>query len=78
MLNKYIPDPSHILETQLEEDLSLEVQPVPVVEQKMKQLRSKVILMVKVLWKSDTIEEMTWKTKTFMRNHYPYLFEVRM
>ena len=41
----------------------------------MKQLRSKVIPMVKVLWKSDTIEEMTWETETFMRNHYSYLFD---
>ena len=78
MLKKYVPNPSHILEVppvELEEDLSFEVQPVAVVDQEMKQLRSKVIPMVKVLWRSDLVEEMTWETETFMRNHYPYLFE---
>ena len=79
MLNKYVSDPSHILGTppiELEEDLYFEVQPVAIIDQKMKQLRSKVIPMVKVLWRSDVIEEMTWETKAFMRNHYPYLFDV--
>ena len=79
MLKKHIPDLSHILEVppvEFEEDLSFEVQPVAIVEQEMKQLRSKVIPMVKVLWKSDMIEEMTWEPKSFMKDHYPYLFEV--
>ena len=77
MLRKYIPDPSHVLEIppiELEKDLSFEVQPVAIVDQEMKQLRSKVIPMVKVLWRNDTIEEMTWETEAFMRNHYSYLF----
>ena len=79
MLKKYVPDPFHILKArpiELEEDLSFEVQPVAIVDQEMKQLRSKVILMVKVLWRSNTIEEMTWETEASMRIHYPYLFEV--
>ena len=79
MLKKYIPDPSHILVAppiELREDMSLEVQPVAIMDQEMKQLRNKVIPMVKVLWRSDIIEELTWETKAFMRNHYPYLFDV--
>ena len=79
MLKKYVSDPSHILDVppvEFEEDLSFEVQPVAIVDQEMKQLRSKVIPMVKVLWKSNLIEEMTWEPKAFMRNYYPYLFEV--
>ena len=79
MLKKYVLDPSHILETppiELEEDLSFEVQPIAIIDQEMKQLRSKVIPMVKVLWRSDAIEEMTWETKASMRNLYPYLFDV--
>ena len=58
MLKKYVPDPSHILETppiELEKDLSFEVQSVLIIDQEMKQLRSKVIPMVKVLWRSDAI-----------------------
>ena len=79
MFKKYVPDPSHIWEVppiELEEDLSFEVQPVAIVDQETKQLRSKVIPMVKVLWKSDMIEEMTWESESFMKDHYPYLFEV--
>ena len=78
MLKKYIPNPSHILEAppiELEEDLFFEVQPVAIVDQKIKQLRSKVIPTVKVLWRSDTIEKMTWATEAFMRSHYSYLFD---
>ena len=78
MLKKYVPDPSHILEAppiELEEDLSFEVQPVVIVDQELKQLRSKVVPMVKVLWKSTLIEELTWEPEAFMKNHYPYLFE---
>ena len=78
MLKKYVPDPSRILEVssvELGEDLSFEVQPVAIVDQEMKQLRSKVIPMVKVLWRNDSIEEMTWETEASMRNLYPYLFD---
>ena len=56
--------------------MSFEVQPIAIVDQEMKQLRSKVIPMVKVLWKSDMIEGTTWEPEASMRNHYPYLFEV--
>ena len=75
MLKKYVPDLSHILEAppiELDEDLSFEVQPVAVVDQELKQL-NKVIPMIKVLWRNDMIEEVTWETEAFMRNHYPSL-----
>ena len=60
MLRKYISDSSHVLEEppiELNENLSFEVQPVEIVDQRMKELRNKVIPMVKVLWRTDTIEE---------------------
>ena len=58
----------------LREDLSFEVQLVRIVDQRMKVLRNKDILMVKVLWRSDRVEEMTWETKASMRNLYLFLF----
>ena len=79
MLRKYISDPSHVLETppiELNKDLPFEVQPVGIVDQEIKELRNKVILMVKVLWKSDTVEKTTWKTEAFMSKHHPYLFYI--
>ena len=77
MLRKYISDPSHVLEAppiELREDLSFEVQPVRIVDQRKKELKNKVIPMVKVLWRSDRVEEMTWETEASMRSHYSYLF----
>ena len=76
-LIKYILDPSQVLEAlpvEFREDLSFKVQPVEIVDQRSKVLRNKVIPMVKVLWKSDRIEEMTWETKVSMRSRYPFLF----
>ena len=52
MLRKYIFDMSHVLETppvKLKENLSFEVQPVEIIDQKLKELRNKAISMVKVL-----------------------------
>ena len=77
ILRKYVSDPSHVLEAppiELNEDFSFEVQLVGIVDQEMKELRNKVIPMVKVLWKRDTVEETTWETEAFMRKHHPYLF----
>ena len=52
MLRKYISNPSHMLEAlpiELKDDLSFEVQSVEIVDQRMKELRNKLIPMVKVL-----------------------------
>ena len=73
MLRKYVSNPSHILKAppfELDEDLTFEVQPVGIVEQGIKKLRNKFILMVKVLWRSDTVEETTWETEAFMRKKF--------
>ena len=62
ILRKYISNLSHILETppvELREDLSFEVQPVGSLDQREKVLRNKVVPMVKILWRSDRVEEMT-------------------
>ena len=62
MLRKYISNPSHVVEAspvELREDLSFKVQPVGIMDQRMKELRNKVIPMVKVLWRSNRVKEMT-------------------
>ena len=77
MLKKYVPNPSHVLETppiELNEDLSFGMQPIGIVDQGIKEFRNKTIPIVKVLWKSNTINETTWETKEFMRKYHPYLF----
>ena len=77
MLRKYILDPSHVLQPQnveLNEDLMFEQEPIAIVDYQVRQLRSKVIHMVKVLWRSNNVEEHTWGTEVEMRAMYPYLF----
>ncbi|KAJ9163406.1 hypothetical protein P3X46_023076 [Hevea brasiliensis] len=79
MLRKYIPDPSHVLQPdviELKENLTFEEQPVAIVDYQVRQLRSKQIPMVKVLWRSQSVEECTWESERDMRSKYPYLFNV--
>ncbi|CAL2256122.1 unnamed protein product [Prunus armeniaca] len=61
MLRKYISDPSHVLEEQ----------PTELQED----LTYVEIPLVKVLWRSHTVEEATWEPEDQMREQYPYLFK---
>ena len=77
MLRKYIPDPSHVLREQpmqLKENLTYEETLVQVVDRKEQVLRSKVIPLVKVLWRNYEREAATWEPKVQMRRQYPQLF----
>ena len=70
-------DPSHVLEAppvELNENLTIDVQLVGIIDQRTKELRHKIIPMLKVLWQSDTVKEITWETEASMRSQYPYLF----
>ena len=74
MLRKYIPDPSHVLReqpVQLKENLNYEETPMQIVDRKDQMLRSKVIPLVKVLWKNHESEAATWEPKSQMHRHYP-------
>ena len=77
MLRKYIPDPSHVLReqpVQLKENLTYEETPVKIIDRKEQVLRSKVIPLVKVLWKNHERETATWEPKVQMCRQYPQLF----
>ena len=59
MLKKYILDPSPVLQPQsieVNEDLTYEEEPVVIVDYQVRQLRSKQIPMVKVLWRNNNVE----------------------
>ena len=78
-LRKYVSDPSHVIQTEmvkLKEDLTYPEEPVQIVSRESKQLRSKIIPLVKVLWRNQNFEEATWEREDDMRRRYPYLFEV--
>ena len=64
MLRTYIPDPSHVLReqpVQLKENLTYEETPLQIVDRKEQVLRSKVIHLVKVIWKNHEREAATWE-----------------
>ena len=66
MLRKYIPDPSHVLSeqpVQLKENLTYEEIPMQIVDRKEQVLRSKVISLVKVLWKNHERKATAWEPK---------------
>ena len=59
---------------ELTEDLTYEEYPVTIVDRHIRQLRTKEIPMVKVLWSNHTVEDFMWETEAVMRDSYPYLF----
>ena len=78
MLRKYIADPTHVLEQPplaLEKNLRYEERPVRIMDSRVKQLRSKIIPLVKVWWENQTTGEATWEKESDMRQKYPHLFE---
>ncbi|XP_071928046.1 uncharacterized protein [Coffea arabica] len=74
---KYHPDPSHVLQLEgieVDESLTYEEGPVRILEREVKELRSKRIPLVKILWKNHGIEEATWELEEDMQRKYPELF----
>ena len=77
-LRKYTSDPSHVFEyspLQVQEDLSYTVESVQILNRKEKQLRNKMIPLIKVLWRSQKLEETTWEPEEEMQKSHPLLFQ---
>ena len=77
MLKRSILDPSHVLQpysVEVNKDLTYEEEPVEIVNVQVRQLRSKTISMVKVLWRSNNVEEPAWEIEVEMRAAHPHLF----
>ncbi|KAK6161718.1 hypothetical protein DH2020_005099 [Rehmannia glutinosa] len=77
-LKKYQPDPQHIITHDtppLMENLSYTGRPIRIIDQQIRQLRKREILMVKVVWQNhNRDEDATWEMEEDMRNQYPELF----
>ncbi|XP_070036979.1 uncharacterized protein [Nicotiana tomentosiformis] len=74
---KYHVDPSHVLDFssfQLDKDLSYIEEPVTILDMQVRKLTSKSIVLVKVQWRGQPIEEATWETEHVMRSHSPHIF----
>ncbi|XP_073152750.1 uncharacterized protein [Henckelia pumila] len=81
-LRKYIPDPSHVLESaplvvegNLNEKLKYEEVPIRIVDTKDQVLRRRTIPYVKVQWSNHSEREATWELEEKMRKQYPHIFE---
>jgi hypothetical protein len=78
LLNKYVHDPNHVIDwhlIQVETEGYFQVQPVWVLDRKVKMLRNRVIELVKVQWTCYGPEDATWENEDSMRAEYPHLFE---
>jgi hypothetical protein len=78
MLRKYVPDPTHVLESeplQIQSNMTYEETPTRILDRKEQVLRNKTISLVKVLWSNHSVEEASWELEESMREKYPYLFE---
>ena len=78
MLHKYIGDPSRITpiqDVQVTKDLTYEEVPIAILDRQVKKIRNKEIASVKVLWRNQQTEEITWEAEDIMKSRYPYLFK---
>ena len=77
MLKKYLHDPSHVLSYEsldVDPKLTYEERSVHILERKDKVLCNKVVPLVKVLWRNQAVEEVTWETEMDMRERNLELF----
>ena len=80
MLQKCIGDPSRITpieDVQVTEDLTYEEVPIAILDRQVKKLRNKKIASVKVLWRNQQVEDITWEAEDTMKSKYPHLFEAK-
>ena len=77
MLKRYHPGPSHILDFQsldLREDLTYKEYPIRILGQRVKELKSNTIPLVKVLWSHHGTKEATWEMEESICKQHPHLF----
>ncbi|XP_057949230.1 uncharacterized protein LOC131144542 [Malania oleifera] len=77
VLRKYVPDPSHVLSyepLEISDALAYEEVPVQILDQKVQQLRTKEISLLKILWHTHAVKEVSWELESEIRQKYPQLF----
>ena len=78
MLRKYHPDPSHVIqwqEVEVVEEATYKERPIQMLDWKEQVLRTKMIPLVKVLWKHHGVEEATWELEAAIREWYLELLD---
>ena len=77
MLQRYTPDPAHIVdwgEIEVDTDETFEEGPVCIMDSRDQVLRSKTVRLVKVLRWHRGVKESTWEREDTMRATYPFFF----
>ncbi|KAK6802967.1 hypothetical protein RDI58_000751 [Solanum bulbocastanum] len=69
MLRKCVGDPSRIMpieKIRITEDLSYAEAPIDILDWEVRKLQTKDVASVKVLWRNNKVEEMTWEAEEEM------------
>ncbi|XP_060211963.1 uncharacterized protein LOC132639537 [Lycium barbarum] len=77
---KCIGDPSRIVpvnDIQVMESLSYEEKPIAILNKQVHRLRTKAVVLVKVLWRTKNREKMTWEAEGEMKSKYAHLFPAK-
>ena len=77
MLQKYTPDPAHVVDwgqIEVDTDETFEEGPVCILDSCDQVLRCKTVRLVLVLWRHYGVEESTWEHEDTMWATYPFLF----
>ena len=78
MLKKSIGEPESILLIEglgVKDNLSYEEVPVQILDRQVKKLRNKDAVSIKVLWKNQLVEGVTWEAEADIKSRYTNIFE---
>ena len=78
ILRHYVSDPTHVIDMsslQVSDEGALMVEPVCILDQRIRQLRRWMIDQVKVQWDSYSPHSVTWEDAYDMRQQFPFLFD---
>lgn len=78
MLRKYVPDPSHVLKfekLQVSEEGVLQVEPLCILDYRVRRLRNREFEQVKVQWHQYSPGSATWEDADVIFNDFPYLLD---
>ena len=77
MLRKSVGHPSHITPTedvQIAGGITYEEEPIDILYRQVRKLWNKEVASVKVLWRNQQVEEVTWEAEEAMKLKYSHLF----
>ena len=77
LLKKCVGDPTSVVQLEsvaVRDSLSYEDVPVEILDRQVRRLRNKEVASIKVLWRSQFVEGVTWEAKAAMKAKYLQIF----